>query len=139
MSIAGQLSGPADASGVMRTKASPSKGEHMASIAGLNETTLSSSFGNTTTNSTGTTNSTTNTTNSTGTTTTTAQTTSQTTQQDTVKLSPKAQAKSLYHQGESVATIASSLGTTSKQIDDYLGITLQKELQQTLQATEKAG
>ncbi len=60
-------------------------------------------------------------------------------QQDTVKLSAAAQAKALYHQGETVNAIASALGTTTKQIDDYLNITLQKELQQTLQSTLKAG
>jgi hypothetical protein len=112
----------------------------MASIAGIDGTTLSSSYDTTTTNTASSTNSTNSTsTTSTTSTTGTAQATTQTASQDTVKLSPQAQAKSLYHQGQSVATIASTLGTTSKQVDDYLGITLQQELQQTLQATQAAG
>jgi uncharacterized FlaG/YvyC family protein len=59
-------------------------------------------------------------------------------EQDQVKLSAAAQAKLLYKQGESVGTIAQALGTTTKAIDDYLGITLEKELEQTLQATLSA-
>ena len=65
--------------------------------------------------------------------------TSQTTSQDdSVKLSTQAQAKSLYKEGQSVSTIASSLGTDTKTINNYLGITLQKEIEQTLQSTLSA-
>lgn len=60
------------------------------------------------------------------------------TSQDTVKLSAEAEAKLLYHQGQNVNTIAASLGTTSKTVDDYLGLTLEKEIEQTLQSTLKA-
>jgi hypothetical protein len=59
-------------------------------------------------------------------------------QSDTVKLSETAQAKLLHSQGQSVGTIASALGTTTKQIDSDLGITLEKELEKTLQETESA-
>jgi hypothetical protein len=43
-------------------------------------------------------------------------------QEDTVKISQAAQAKLLHKQGESVSTIASSLGTDVSSIDGYLGI-----------------
>jgi hypothetical protein len=59
-------------------------------------------------------------------------------QQDSVKLSETAQAKLLYKQGDGVSTIASALGTTTKEIDNDLGLTLEKELEQTLQATLSA-
>lgn len=59
--------------------------------------------------------------------------------QDTVKLSQAGQAKMLYKQGQSVTAIAADLGTTSKAVNDLLGITLQKELTKTLEATAKAG
>jgi hypothetical protein len=43
--------------------------------------------------------------------------------EDKVELSAAAQAKSLKHQGQSVAQIASNLALTTKTVDDYLGIT----------------
>lgn len=91
----------------------------MASIAGITGASLSSAYGTTTTDNT--------------------QNTTQTVPQDTVKLSTQAQALLLYHQGQSVNSIAAALGATTKQVDDYLGITLQQELQQTLQSTQQAG
>lgn len=54
---------------------------------------------------------------------------------DTVKLSETAQAKLMHQQGQSVSAIAASLGTTTKQIDQDLSITLDEELQKTLEAT----
>lgn len=57
---------------------------------------------------------------------------------DTVQISAAAQAKLLHQQGQSVAVIAASLGTTAKTVDDYLGIALTQELEKTLQATEAA-
>jgi hypothetical protein len=59
-------------------------------------------------------------------------------QSDTVKLSVAAQAKLLHSQGQSVSNIASSLGTTTKEIDSDLGITIEKELEQAIQQTESA-
>jgi DNA-binding NarL/FixJ family response regulator len=59
-------------------------------------------------------------------------------EEDSVKLSAAAQAKMLYKQGESVSTIAHAMGTSTKTINDYLGITLEKELEKTLQETESA-
>ena len=59
-------------------------------------------------------------------------------QSDTVKLSVAAQAKLLHSQGQSVSNIASTLGTTTKEIDSDLGITIQKELEQAIQQTESA-
>ena len=44
-------------------------------------------------------------------------------QQDQVKLSPAAQAKSLYQQGESVKEIAQDLGCTTQDVNTYLGVT----------------
>lgn len=44
-------------------------------------------------------------------------------QQDQVKLSPAAQAQSLYQQGESVKEIAQNLGCTTQDVDTYLGVT----------------
>jgi len=58
--------------------------------------------------------------------------------EDSVRLSEAAQAKLLYTQGQSVATIASSLGTTSKAIDNDLGITLEKAIEKTLEETLSA-
>jgi DNA-binding NarL/FixJ family response regulator len=58
--------------------------------------------------------------------------------QDTVKISDSAQAKLLHRQGESVKSIAAALGTTTKTVDNYLGITEEKELEQTLEATLSA-
>lgn len=60
------------------------------------------------------------------------------TEDDSVKLSQAAQERMLYKQGESVSTIASTLGTTSKTVNEDLGIALEKEIEQTLQATETA-
>lgn len=59
-------------------------------------------------------------------------------QNDTVKLSEAAQAKLLYSQGQGVSTIAKTLGTTTKEVNNDLGITLEKELEQTLEKTESA-
>jgi DNA-binding NarL/FixJ family response regulator len=59
-------------------------------------------------------------------------------QEDSVKLSSAAQAKMLYKQGQSVANIASSLGTDSKTVDNYLGLTLEKEIEKTLASTLSA-
>lgn len=59
-------------------------------------------------------------------------------QDDTVKLSETAQAQLLYKQGLSVSTIASTLGTSSTEIDTDLGITLDEEIQKALQSTMKA-
>jgi hypothetical protein len=58
-------------------------------------------------------------------------------QEDTVQLSETAQAKMLYDQGQSVSIIASTLGTTAKEINTDLGITLEKEIAQTLESTLK--
>ncbi len=59
-------------------------------------------------------------------------------QNDTVKLSETAQAKLLHLRGQSVSNIANTLGTTTKAINNDLGIDLQKALEQTLQAAESA-
>ena len=59
-------------------------------------------------------------------------------QSDTVKISVAGQAKLLHSQGQSVSNIASSLGTTTKEINSDLGITLEKELEQAIQETESA-
>jgi hypothetical protein len=56
--------------------------------------------------------------------------------QDTVKLSETAQAKLLYDQGKSVSTIASSLGTTTKEINNDLGIAAEQAMEKALQETE---
>jgi DNA-binding CsgD family transcriptional regulator len=61
-----------------------------------------------------------------------------TSQEDSVKLSTEAQAKSLYKQGQSVSTIAASLGTDTKTVNNLLGITLQKAIEKTLETTLKA-
>jgi DNA-binding NarL/FixJ family response regulator len=61
-----------------------------------------------------------------------------TTQEDSVKLSSEALAKSLYKQGQSVSAIAASLGTDTKTVDNYLGLTLEKEIEKTLEATLSA-
>jgi len=57
---------------------------------------------------------------------------------DTVKISLAAQAKLMHSQGQSVSNIASTLGTTTKEINSDLGITLEKELEKALQETEAA-
>jgi hypothetical protein len=59
-------------------------------------------------------------------------------QSDTVKLSVTAQAKLMHSQGQSVNDIANSLGTTAKEINSDLGITLEKALEKAIQATESA-
>jgi DNA-binding NarL/FixJ family response regulator len=59
-------------------------------------------------------------------------------QEDSVKLSSEAQAKLLYKQGQSVSNIASSLGTDTKTVNNYLGITLDKEIEKTLESTLSA-
>lgn len=43
--------------------------------------------------------------------------------EDTVKLSDSAQAEAMYQSGQSVSSIASSLGTTVDTVDSYLDIT----------------
>jgi len=58
--------------------------------------------------------------------------------QDTVKLSETAQAKLLYDQGKSVSLIASSLGTTTKEINNDLGIAAEQAMEKALQETEAA-
>jgi predicted transcriptional regulator len=65
----------------------------------------------------------------------TAQAAQATAEQDQVKLSAAAQAQMLYKQGESVNAIAQVLGTTAKTIDEYLGITEEKALQQIIAET----
>jgi hypothetical protein len=74
---------------------------------------------------------------STAATTATAQTSSADTD-DTVKLSAKAQAKLLHTQGQSIQSIASSLGITVKDVDGYLGISTQQALQQALAAAQQS-
>lgn len=59
-------------------------------------------------------------------------------QSDTVTLSETAQAKFMHSQGQSVGNIANSLGTTTKEINSDLGITLEKELEQVIQETVSA-
>ena len=61
-----------------------------------------------------------------------------TSEEDSVKLSAEAEAKSMYKQGQSVSNIAASLGTDSKTINNYLGLTLEKEIEKTLEATLSA-
>lgn len=58
-------------------------------------------------------------------------------QQDTVKLSDKAQAQLLHQQGESVSAIASSLGVTKDTVDSYLNITVDAELEKTIEAASQ--
>ena len=58
--------------------------------------------------------------------------------QDTVKLSETAQAKLLYDQGKSVSLIASSLGTTTKEINNDLGIAAEQAMEKALQETDAA-
>jgi hypothetical protein len=57
--------------------------------------------------------------------------------QDTVKISDAAQARLLHQAGESVNSIASALGTDSKTVDSYLGITTQVLDQALLAAASK--
>jgi hypothetical protein len=61
-----------------------------------------------------------------------------TAQDDTVKLSAAAEAKMLYKQGQGVSTIAASLGTDAKTVDSYLGLTLEKAIEKTLETTLSA-
>jgi hypothetical protein len=61
-----------------------------------------------------------------------------TSEDDSVKLSTTAQAKSMYKQGQSVSTIAASLGTDTKTVNNLLGITLEKAIEKTLETTLKA-
>jgi hypothetical protein len=67
-----------------------------------------------------------------------AATTGATSKEDTVKLSTAGQAKLLHQQGQSVNAIAASLGTDTKAINNYLGITLDKALEQAIAATLSA-
>jgi hypothetical protein len=68
-----------------------------------------------------------------------AATTSQTSdQEDTVKISTAAQAKLLYKEGQGVSTIAATLGTDAKTINDDLGLTLEKTIEKTLESTVSA-
>ncbi|MDR3724197.1 MAG: hypothetical protein P4K83_06880 [Terracidiphilus sp.] len=59
-------------------------------------------------------------------------------QQDTVKLSETAQAKMLYKQGQSVSTIAASLGTSASAINADLGLTLEKALTKAIESSVQA-
>jgi hypothetical protein len=61
--------------------------------------------------------------------------TQSTASEDTVKLSAEAQAKLLRKQGESVSVIASTLGTDTKTVDNYLNIAQEEELEKTLEET----
>ena len=45
-------------------------------------------------------------------------------EEDTVKLSDSAQAESMHQAGQSISSIASSLGTNVSTVDGYLGITV---------------
>jgi hypothetical protein len=45
-------------------------------------------------------------------------------EEDTVKLSAAAQAESMHQAGQSISSIASSLGTNVSTVDSYLGITV---------------
>lgn len=56
--------------------------------------------------------------------------------EDTVKISAAAQARLLHQSGESVANIASSLGTSTATVDSYLGIQVTQAIDQALQAAE---
>jgi hypothetical protein len=55
---------------------------------------------------------------------------------DTVTLSAAAQARVLHQSGQSIASIASALGTDTKTVDSYLGITVTAAVNQALQAAE---
>jgi len=59
-----------------------------------------------------------------------------TSEEDTVKLSAAAQAKAMHQSGQSIASIASALGTDTKTVDSYLGITVTEAIEQTLKAAE---
>jgi len=59
-------------------------------------------------------------------------------QGDTVTLSEAAQARLMRAQGKSVSSIASSLGTSTKEIDNDLGITVEEALEKAIQQTESA-
>jgi hypothetical protein len=61
-----------------------------------------------------------------------------TTSKDTVTLSAAAQAKVLHQSGQSVASIASSLGTDTKTVDEYLGITVSNAINEALKAATAA-
>lgn len=69
------------------------------------------------------------------TTTTPATTTSK---EDTVTLSVAAQAKALHQSGQSVASIASALGTDTKTVDSYLGIAVTDAINEALKAATAA-
>jgi hypothetical protein len=57
---------------------------------------------------------------------------------DTVTLSAAAQARVLHQSGQSIASIASALGTDTKTVDSYLGITVTQAIDQALKAAEAA-
>ncbi|HUD74616.1 MAG TPA: hypothetical protein VMQ76_06040 [Terracidiphilus sp.] len=57
---------------------------------------------------------------------------------DTVTLSAAAQARVLHQSGQSIASIASALGTDTKTVDSYLGITVTAAIDQALQAAASA-
>ena len=59
-----------------------------------------------------------------------------TSKDDTVTLSAAAQAKVLHQSGQNVASIASALGTDTKTVDSYLGITVTEALNEALKAAE---
>jgi hypothetical protein len=67
-----------------------------------------------------------------------AATTTTTSKGDTVTLSAAAQARVLHQSGQSVASIASALGTDTKTVDSYLGITVTQAIDQALKAAEAA-
>jgi hypothetical protein len=55
---------------------------------------------------------------------------------DTVTLSAAAQARVLHQSGQSVASIASALGTDTKTVDSYLGIAVTAAVNEALKAAE---
>jgi hypothetical protein len=57
---------------------------------------------------------------------------------DTVTLSAAAQARVLHQSGQSIASIASALGTDTKTVDSYLGIAVTAAIDQALQAAATA-
>ena len=56
--------------------------------------------------------------------------------EDTVTRSAAAQAKVLHQSGQSVASIASALGTDTKTVDSYLGIAVTQAINEALKAAE---
>jgi hypothetical protein len=58
--------------------------------------------------------------------------------EDTVKLSAGAQAQAMHQSGQSVSSIASSLGTSVSTVDSYLGITVAVSVPLTAAPAAKA-